>query len=90
MNDTITCIKGENYPLDEFILGHHLKSSTLLHKLSQQLEEEEKVLKYIVLYLCPGDYHRYHSPAYWEVRDRRHIAGYLEPVKPKYIERHKV
>jgi phosphatidylserine decarboxylase len=47
-----------------------------------------KVL-YSVIYLAPQDYHRYHSPAIFTANYRRHIAGYLEPVRPAYLEKHK-
>lgn len=46
-------------------------------------------LLYIVIYLAPGDYHRYHSPAFFTANYRRHIAGYLEPVMPSYLLKHK-
>lgn len=46
-------------------------------------------MMYLVIYLSPGDYHRYHSPAYFIANYRRHIAGYLEPVRPSYLEKHK-
>jgi len=35
-----------------------------------------------VLYLSPGDYHRFHSPTEWTVTARKHIAGQLLPVNP--------
>jgi phosphatidylserine decarboxylase len=44
---------------------------------------------FMVIYLAPGDYHRYHSPAVFTANYRRHIAGYLEPVRPSYLEKHK-
>jgi len=44
---------------------------------------------YIVIYLAPGDYHRYHSPAVFTASYRRHIAGYLEPVDPRYLKTHR-
>jgi phosphatidylserine decarboxylase len=47
------------------------------------------VLNYIVIYLSPGDYHRFHAPAIHTARFRRHIVGYLSPVKPSYVENHK-
>ena len=44
---------------------------------------------YLVVYLSPGDYHRFHSPANFTANYRRHIAGYLEPVDPRYLKKHK-
>ncbi len=42
----------------------------------------------MVIYLSPGDYHRFHSPAIHTARFRRHIAGYLSPVKPSFVKNH--
>jgi phosphatidylserine decarboxylase len=39
-------------------------------------------LYYSVIYLAPGDYHRFHSPAEWTVKTRRHFPGELFSVKP--------
>jgi len=43
-------------------------------------------LYYIVVYLAPGDYHRFHSPVSWVVESRRHFAGELYSVSP-YLQR---
>lgn len=43
-------------------------------------------LYYIVIYLAPGDYHRFHSPTSWVVERRRHFAGELYSVSP-YLQR---
>ncbi|KAM7208826.1 Phosphatidylserine decarboxylase domain containing protein [Naviculisporaceae sp. PSN 640] len=43
-------------------------------------------LYYAVIYLAPGDYHRFHSPANWVVESRRHFAGELFSVSP-YLQR---
>lgn len=43
-------------------------------------------LYYIVFYLAPGDYHRFHSPTAWVVSKRRHFAGELYSVSP-YLQR---
>lgn len=43
-------------------------------------------LYYIVLYLAPGDYHRFHSPVSWVCTTRRHFAGELYSVSP-YVQR---
>jgi phosphatidylserine decarboxylase len=39
-------------------------------------------LHYCVIYLAPGDYHRFHSPVPWVVERRRHFAGELYSVSP--------
>ncbi|KAH7406829.1 phosphatidylserine decarboxylase-domain-containing protein [Phaeosphaeria sp. MPI-PUGE-AT-0046c] len=39
-------------------------------------------LYYCVIYLAPGDYHRFHSPVSWVVESRRHFAGELYSVSP--------
>lgn len=44
-------------------------------------------LFYVVIYLAPGDYHRFHSPVPWVVESRRHFAGELYSVSP-YLQRH--
>ena len=43
-------------------------------------------LYYCVVYLAPGDYHRFHSPVTWLVEKRRHFAGELYSVSP-YLQK---
>lgn len=43
-------------------------------------------LYYVVIYLAPGDYHRFHSPVSWVCTSRRHFAGELYSVSP-YVQR---
>ena len=54
----------------------------------EQLADRERptALHYAVVYLAPGDYHRFHSPANWVVERRRHFAGELYSVSP-YLQR---
>lgn len=49
-------------------------------------EDRKTSLFYAVIYLAPGDYHRFHSPANWVVERRRHFAGELYSVSP-YLQR---
>ena len=44
---------------------------------------------FMVVYLAPGDYHRYHAPAGFTASYRRHITGWLEPVDPRYLKGHR-
>ncbi|KAM7201851.1 Phosphatidylserine decarboxylase domain containing protein [Rhypophila sp. PSN 637] len=48
--------------------------------------ENRSSLYYAVIYLAPGDYHRFHSPTNWVVESRRHFAGELFSVSP-YLQR---
>lgn len=48
--------------------------------------DKKHALYYAVIYLAPGDYHRFHSPTNWVVERRRHFAGELFSVSP-YLQR---
>ncbi|KAM0358575.1 hypothetical protein ACHAP4_004550 [Fusarium culmorum] len=48
--------------------------------------DKTTALYYAVIYLAPGDYHRFHSPTNWVVDRRRHFAGELYSVSP-YLQR---
>lgn len=48
--------------------------------------EHQTALYYVVVYLAPGDYHRFHSPTAWVAEKRRHFAGELYSVSP-YLQR---
>jgi phosphatidylserine decarboxylase len=44
-------------------------------------------LFFAVIYLAPGDYHRFHSPTAWVVEKRRHFVGELFSVSPYMAKR---
>lgn len=48
---------------------------------------ESNRLYYCVIYLAPGDYHRFHSPTNWVVSKRRHFVGELFSVAPYFQSR---
>lgn len=50
---------------------------------SKLLHNPDNELYQLVIYLAPGDYHRFHSPAQWTVKFRRHFQGELLSVNPK-------
>ncbi|XP_050533593.1 phosphatidylserine decarboxylase proenzyme, mitochondrial isoform X2 [Daktulosphaira vitifoliae] len=53
--------------------------SKLLHNPNNELYQ-------MVIYLAPGDYHRFHSPVEWTVKFRRHFQGELLSVNPKVAQ----
>lgn len=54
-------------------------ATTPLDKLRQSGHNN---LYFAVIYLAPGDYHRYHSPTNWVTTLRRHFIGELFSVAP--------
>lgn len=58
-------VNGIPYSLD------HLATGTL----SAGDVKKGNGLFFCVIYLAPGDYHRFHSPTNWVVEKRRHFAG---------------
>jgi len=93
-DSTIECVKGNAYRLDEFLFGYQTSKdgddhkTTAVDRMLAAAKERGNKVMYAVVYLSPGDYHRYHSPAIFTANYRRHIAGYLEPVDPRYLKRH--
>lgn len=49
--------------------------------------EEGNKLFFCVVYLAPGDYHRFHSPTSWVAERRRHFRGELYSVSPYVAQR---
>lgn len=46
---------------------------------------KENTLYHCVIYLAPGDYHRFHSPAEWDIHYRRHFSGKLLSIRPSFM-----
>jgi phosphatidylserine decarboxylase len=60
---TIDCVKGRSYRLDEFMLGVRDESDKTIPALIKRVLDRGNKLFYMVIYLAPSDYHRFHSPA---------------------------
>lgn len=74
-------IKGVSYPLAEFLgEGHQPKNV-------EKDSNAKKNLYQVTLYLAPGDYHCFHSPADWTAKHRRHFPGKLLSVRPGVVSR---
>lgn len=100
---TINCVKGRSYRLDEFMLGYQgndyklsdsceedqIPNNDEIKSMLEKVKERGNDLYYSVIYLSPADYHRFHSPAVHSADYRRHIVGYLSPVKPSHVNRYK-
>jgi phosphatidylserine decarboxylase len=97
---TIDCVKGRSYRLDEFMLGvkgntiscdqtEEVENNSEIAAMLEKVKERGNQLFYMVIYLSPADYHRFHSPAIHTGDYRRHVVGYLSPVKPSHVNKHK-
>ncbi|KAJ3829698.1 phosphatidylserine decarboxylase 1 [Lentinula raphanica] len=60
---------------------------TLERSPSRASVKPGNALFFTVIYLAPGDYHRFHSPTAWVVEKRRHFVGELFSVSPYIAKR---
>ena len=70
-------VKGITYRLDKFLGSSSLSDTVVASTPCMQSESTQlqKCLYHIIIYLAPGDYHHFHSPADWTVQTRRHFPG---------------
>ena len=82
-------------PEDLSLPPHELPTTSSVASLAREATSEwsdpsdthsDRKLFFCVIYLAPGDYHRFHSPTDWVVERRRHFAGELYSVSP-YLQR---
>jgi phosphatidylserine decarboxylase len=85
-HDEIEQVKGVTYSLNA-LLGPNprcpekdpLSTPTYLPKKGNKLF-------FTVVYLAPGDYHRFHSPTEWSIDLMRHFAGEMFSVSPGMVK----
>ena len=86
-------VKGVSYKLEHFLgqskdpTGVALEPVTTAEQPSADNDLPPTCLYQCVLYLAPGDYHCFHSPADWQVTTRRHFPGELLSVSPGIVKR---
>ena len=69
-------VKGVTYQLDKFLGSRSLHTAvTSSRHTGSGSTQLDKCLYHIIIYLAPGDYHHFHSPADWTVNIRRHFPG---------------
>ena len=89
-DDKIYCVKGHTYPIGEMLYGKEYAMATSKELFPSLSKDPSITLYYVVLYLSPSDYHRYHSPTSLLLKERCHVIGYLNPVKPVFLLKNKV
>ena len=69
-------VKGVTFTLKDF-MGEDSPVFDVIRKQKSERAagKKGKQLYYCVIYLAPGDYHGYHSPATWSVKERVHFPG---------------
>jgi len=82
----------DSEPLVEQVKGYSYKISAFIGRdmaddLLNDRSNKNRKLYQCTIYLSPGDYHHFHSPADWTVKLRRHFTGDLLSVAPSLVRR---
>lgn len=76
-------VKGVTYDLRQFLGDRSgftwdqiIKETTQKDDyVNSLLKNPDNRLYQLIVYLAPGDYHRFHSPTDWNIEFRRHFPG---------------
>lgn len=81
-------VKGVTYNLRQFLGDTNSISNIIADDYVNSLLKNplDNRLYQLIIYLAPGDYHRFHSPTDWNIRLRRHFPGKLLSVNPKILK----
>lgn len=80
--DKIEQVKGVTYSLEEFLGENKWSKTNGMNYYNSLLKNKNNILHQCIIYLAPGDYHRFHSPCDWTSSFRRHFSGKLLSVNP--------
>ncbi|UXI14194.1 phosphatidylserine decarboxylase proenzyme-like [Sarcoptes scabiei] len=88
-NGLLEQVKGINYTIESFLGPNTWNEFSKINSDGEDyqkslLQNSDTDLYHCVIYLAPGDYHRFHSPANWTIRFRRHFPGKLYSVRPTF------
>lgn len=80
-------VKGVRYNIESFLGPSSWEVDSKSDSYSQRIKTNpDSTLYQCIIYLAPGDYHRFHSPTSWQPELRRHFAGELLSVSPKIAQ----
>ncbi|KAL6257589.1 hypothetical protein P5V15_011166 [Pogonomyrmex californicus] len=79
-------VKGVMYDLRQFLGDLNKLMSEQDDYVNSLLRNPDNRLYQLIVYLAPGDYHRFHSPADWNIKFRRHFPGKLLSVNPRILK----
>jgi len=90
MSSRVEQVKGVTYSLSRFLGpanwphadNKHIDTDTRSKDYGEQIKSHVKdtQLYQAVIYLSPGDYHRFHSPTEWAVTFRRYFPGHISDI----------
>ncbi|RWS08849.1 phosphatidylserine decarboxylase proenzyme-like protein, partial [Dinothrombium tinctorium] len=92
-DEKIEQVKGVTYSLRAFLgpqtwqqVNDQIIESTQQYRknLLRNKTDQNTSLYHCVIYLAPGDYHKFHSPVEWQMIFRRHFPGKLLSVRPSF------
>jgi len=94
-NETLL-VKGVSYSIGHFLTGIKDYKMDAEELNAHHRIYEGSTIYSCILYLAPGDYHRYlitnnvryHCPTDYTAKSRTHIVGSLAPVKESYISKY--
>jgi phosphatidylserine decarboxylase len=75
-NARVEQVKGATYSVPAFLGQDPMES-----------KGDQSLVRYIVLYLAPGDYHRIHAPCQVKFSQGRHFCGELLPLKQSLLRK---
>ena len=78
-------VKGLDYSITSFLGLKDIIDDNYERHLMRDPEKNQ--LYNCIIYLAPGDYHRFHSPTNWIVKSRKHFPGRLLSVRPSIVKR---